>query len=86
MLIRWRFDFNLTNAGFALKEMSLKQLLVSSYRKELYIETLSLQQQKIKKAIAKNKLIFLQRCINHNSTPKSFQLKSQTYIQHQEGV
>lgn len=25
MLIRWRFDFNLTNAGFALKEMSLKR-------------------------------------------------------------
>ena len=56
--------------------MSLKQLLVSSYGKELYQETLSLQQQKIKKAIAKNQLILLQRCIHHNITPKSFQLKS----------
>ena len=78
MLIRWHFDFNLTDTGFALKEVSLKQLLVSSYRKELYKETLSLQQQKIKKAIAKSKLIFLQRCINRNCTPKSFQLKSPT--------
>ena len=56
--------------------MSLKQLLVSSYGKELYKETLSLQQQKIKKAIAKNQIIFLQRCIHHNITPKSFQIKS----------
>ena len=56
--------------------MSLKQLLVSSYSKELYKETLSLQQQKIKKAIAKNKLIFLQRYIYHNITPKSFRIKS----------
>ena len=38
--------------------MPLRPLLVSSYGKELYKETLSLQQQKLKKAIAKNKLIF----------------------------
>ena len=75
MLIRCRFDFNLTDIRFALTEMSLKQLLVSSYGKELYKETLSLQQQKIKKTIAKNQLIFLQRCIHHNITPKSFQIK-----------
>ena len=55
--------------------MSLKQLLVSSYSKELYKETLSLQQQKIKKAITKNQLIFLQGCMHHNITPKLFQIK-----------
>ena len=31
---------------------------------------------KIKNAIAKNQVIFLQRCIYHNITPKSFQLKT----------
>ena len=76
MLIRCRFDFNITDIRFALKEMSLKQLLVSSYRKELYKETLSLQQQKIKKAITKKQLIFLQRCMHHKITPKLFQIKS----------
>ena len=35
-----------------------------------------LQQQKIKKTIAKNQLIFLQRCIHHNIPPKLFQIKS----------
>ena len=75
MLIRCRFDFKLTDIKFALIKTSLKQLLVSSYGKELYKETLSLQQQKIKKTIAKNQLIFLQRCIHHNITPKSFQIK-----------
>ena len=76
MLIRCRFDFNLTDIGFALTEMSLKQFLVPSYGKELYKETLSLQQQKIKKAIAKNQLIFLQRYIHHSIAPKLFQMKS----------
>ena len=76
MLIRCRFDFNLTDIRFALTEMPLTQLLVSSYGKELYKETLSLQQQKIKKAIAKNQLIFLQRCIHYSITPKSFRIKS----------
>ena len=71
MLIRCRFDFNLTDVGLTLKEMPLRPLLVSSYGKELYKETLSLQQQKLKKAIAKNKLIFLQRCVHHNITKKS---------------
>ena len=72
MLICCRFDFNLTDIGFTLKEMPLRQLLVSSYSKELYKGTLSLQQLKLKKAIAKNKLIFLQRRIHHNITRKSF--------------
>ena len=76
MLIRCRFDFNLTDVGLTLKEMPLRPLLVSSYGKELYKETLSLQQQKLKKAIAKKKLIFLQRCVHHNITKKSFKLKS----------
>ena len=31
---------------------------------------------KIKNAVAKNQMIFLQRCIYHNITPKSFQLKT----------
>ena len=76
MLIRCRFDFKLTDIKFALIKTSLKQLLVSSYGKELYKETLSLEQQKIKKAIAKNQVIFLQRCIHHNITPKSCRVKS----------
>ena len=75
MLISCRFVFNLTDIGFTLTEMSFKQLLVSSYGKELYKETLSLQQQKIKKVTAKNQLIFLQRWIHHNIAPKSFQMK-----------
>ena len=56
--------------------MTLKHLLVSSDGKELHKETLLLQQQKIKKTIAKNQLIFLQRCIHHNIPPKLFQIKS----------
>ena len=35
MLIHRHFDFNLTDIGFTLTEMSLKQLLVSSDGKEL---------------------------------------------------
>ena len=56
--------------------MSLKQLLIASYRKELYKQTSLLQQMKIKNAVAKNQVIFLQRCIYHNITPKSFRLKT----------
>ena len=33
---------------------------------------------KIKNAVAKNQMIFLQRCIYHNITPKSFRLKTPT--------
>ena len=51
-------------------------MLVSSYGEELYNETSSLQQMKIKRVIAKNQLILLQGCIHHNITPKSFQLKT----------
>ena len=75
-LIRYLFYFNLTGIGFALASMPFKQLLAFSYGKELYKETLSLQQQKIKKTIVNNHLIFLERCIHHNLTPKAFQLKS----------
>ena len=53
MLLRCRFDFNLTDIEFPLTEMSLKQLLVTSYSKKLHKKTLSLQKQKIKKVIAK---------------------------------
>ena len=61
---------------FTLSKISLKQLLIASYGKELYKKTTLLQQMKIKNALAKNQMIFLQRCIYHNITPKSFRLKA----------
>ena len=74
MLIRCRYVFNLTDIGFAYS--SLKHLLVSSNGKKLYKETSSLQPEKTKISITKNQLIFLQGCIHHCITLKSFQLKS----------
>ena len=77
MLIRCRFDFKLTDIKFALIKTSLKQLLVSSYGKELYKETSSLQQQKIKKAIAKNGLIFYKDVYTITSHRNRVELKAQ---------
>ena len=54
-------------------------VLIASYGNELYKQTTLLQQMKIKKiknAVAKNQLTFLQRCIYHNITPISFRLKT----------
>ena len=53
-----------------------KQLLIASYGKELCKQTSLLQQRKIKNAVARNQMIFLQRCIYYNITPKSFRLKT----------
>ena len=77
MLISYHFDFNLTDIRFALAEMSLKQLLVSSYGKELYKETLPLQYQKIKKAIARNQLRFYKDVYFITSHQNRFKLKAQ---------
>ena len=76
MLLRCTLDFNLTDIRFALAEMSLKQLLVSSYGKELYKETLPLQYQKIKKAIARNQLIFYKDVYIITSHRNRFKLKA----------
>ena len=56
--------------------MSLKQLSIASYGKELYKQTSLLQHMKIKNPVAKNQMIFLQRCIYHYVIPKSFRLKT----------
>ena len=77
MLIRCRFDFKLTDIKFALIKTSLKQLLVSSCGKELYKETSSLQQQKIKKAIAKNRLFFYKDVYTITSHRNRVELKAQ---------
>ena len=61
---------------FTLLKMSLKQLLVASYGKELYKQTSLIQQIKIKNAVARNQIIFQQRWMYHNITPKSFWFKT----------
>ena len=60
------------------------KLLVSSYGYELHKETLLLQSQQLKKAIAKNQLIFLQKYIHHKITPKSFETKETN--ENQKGI
>ena len=52
--------------------MSLKQLITTSYGKEIYLETKKLQQEKIRNARAKNQMVFLYKCLSNNVTPKSF--------------
>ena len=61
---------------FTLTKMSIKQLLIASYGKELLKKTSLLQQMKIINAVAKNQMIFLQRCIYYNITQKPFRLKT----------
>ena len=55
--------------------MSLKNLFTTSYGEKTYKHTFNLQKMKVKASIAKNQLIFLERCIKNNILPKSFRLK-----------
>ena len=55
--------------------MSLKELIYNSYGKEIYKTTRELQRKKIKAAVSKNQLIFLEKCLTHDVTPKSFRIK-----------
>ena len=64
---------NFCNVGAAFAATGYYQKI---NRSKIHIAGKSLQQQKMKKAIAKNQLIFLQRCIHHSITPKSFRIKS----------
>ena len=71
--------------------MSLKELIYNSYGKEIYKTTRELQRKKIKAAVSKNQLIFLEKCLTHDVTPKSFRIKppikSQKAIDsHHQGV
>ena len=54
--------------------MSLKELIYNSYGKENYKTTRELQHKKIKAAVSKN-LIFLEKCLTHDVTPKSLRIK-----------
>ena len=56
-----------------LMTMTLKQLSTTSYVRR---STKIIQQMKIKSSATKNPLIFLERCIKNNVTPKSFCLIS----------
>ena len=55
--------------------MSLKNLFTTSYGEKTYKHTFNLQKMKVKASIAKNQLIFLERCIKNNILPKSFSLR-----------
>ena len=55
--------------------MSLKNLFTTSYGEKTYKHTFNLQKMKVKASIAKNQLIFLERCMKNNILPKSFRLK-----------
>ena len=56
--------------------MSFRNYITASYGKTIYSETQQLQRLKVKLAIAKNQLIFLERCMTNNIMPKSFRTKS----------
>ena len=56
--------------------MTLKQLITNSYSKEIYNTTEKFQEQKIKNAISKNQLIFLQRCVSNHIFPPSLKVRS----------
>ena len=55
--------------------MSLKKLICNSYGEEIYKTIRELQCKKIKAAVSKNQLIFLEKCLTHGVTPKSFRIK-----------
>ena len=55
--------------------MPLKKLFTTSYGEETYKHTVDLQKMKVKASIAKNQLIFLERCIKNSILPNSFCLK-----------
>ena len=55
--------------------MSLKELICNSYGEEIYKTTRELQRKNIKVAVSKNQLIFLEKCLIYDITPKSFRIK-----------
>ena len=55
--------------------MSLKKLICNSYGEEIYKTTRELQHKKIKAAVSKNQLTFLEKYLTHDVTPKSFRIK-----------
>ena len=55
--------------------MSLKKLFTNCYGEKTYKHAVDLQKMKVKASIAKNQLIFLERCFKNNILPKSFRLK-----------
>ena len=55
--------------------MTLKKLVTTSYGEKTYKHPVDLIKMKIKASLAKNQLIFLERCIKNNILPKSFRLK-----------
>ena len=61
--------------SLVLLMMSLKELTCNSCRKAIYKITRELQCKKIKAAVSKKKTIFLEQCLTHNVTPKTFRTK-----------
>ena len=55
--------------------MSLKNLFTTCYSEKTGKHTVDLQKMEVKTSIAKNQLIFLERCIKNNILPRSFRLK-----------
>ena len=60
--------------------MPLKKLFTTSYGEKIYKHAVDLQKIKVKASIAKNQLIFLERCIKNNILPKSFCLKPLNWL------
>ena len=56
--------------------LSLKNLFTTSYSEKSYKHTVDIQKMKVKAGIAKNQLIFSERCIKNIIFPKSFRLKT----------
>ena len=56
--------------------MSLKSYITQSYGEDIYRITTKLQELKVKSARTKNHFMFLDRCLAHRITPKSFRIKS----------
>ena len=61
--------------SLVLLMMSLKQLIYKSCSEEIYKITRELQCKKIKAAVSKKQLIFLEKCLTYNVNPKSFRIK-----------
>ena len=72
------FMFNIYHSLTLLVQliMSLKEIIRNSCGEEIYKITRKWQRKKIKAVISKNQLIFLEKCLTHNVTPKSFRIKS----------
>ena len=54
---------------------SLKQYLIESYNVDLTRKTTKLTEYAKKGATAKNRWIFLEKCLKHNIVPKSFRVR-----------